>query len=698
MRRITALFSAVLLAVPVLFCSSMLAARAEDIQNTITLTEEERDYIAAHPVLKVGYVQDRIPISFADENGECAGISRYIFDRVRELCGIDFEYVPLPTGDVTYDYLLSEGFDLVTSVEYNKENKKARGILISEPYLSSRKVIVARQDMEFSYDEDWSVAVSTGSQTLKKVLAATFPNFALKDYASITDCFDAVNNNDADLMILNQYVVEYWLAKPKYEDLKVIPIIGLDDQLCFSAVVAFADQTGSSQEEGELLINILDKAISSIPEGEIGNYVIQGVMENQYEFNLSDFVSRYKYTLCALTLLMLMILALTIMLIRQRIQTAESRADAKAKGQFLSTMSHEIRTPLNGLIGLNYLMSQKLGDKTKMEDYLRQSSITAKYLLSLVNDILDSFKLEEERMELVMQPVELALLIKTVGSIEQNAINEKGLVYNAHTEIQYPLLIGDEVRIQQVILNLLDNARKFTPAGGRIDLTLSQKMTAEQLVQTTITISDNGRGMSEEFQKQIFKVFSQERETVSKGNQGTGLGLSISHKLAKLMGGDLTCVSKKGVGSTFTFTFLAKPAQVSAEENAKKTEAVIARPHILVAEDNELNAEILLELLHSEGYEADLAENGRIALQKFTASAPGTYGIILMDLLMPEMDGFETTKAIRALDREDSKSVRIIACTANAFSEEREEAYSCGMNDFIAKPVDVQELFNKLHA
>ncbi len=696
MRRLFNFFTAFAIAFLVSFTAATAYVNADEKQDELSFTTQEKSFISSHKSLKVGYVRDRVPVSFLNENGEEAGISHYIFERVSELCGMKFDLVPLPDGDVTYDYLLGEGFDLVTSVEYNDENKKARGILISNPYFSSRKVVVARENLEFRYDADWSVAVSTGSQTLKKVLAKTFPNFEIKDYDSISDCFDAVNSGDADLMIQNQYVVEYWLTKPKYEKLNVIPVVGLDDQLCFSAVVSFDGQEGPSQEDGQTLIDILDKSIAEITDDEIGNFTIQGVMENQYEYTFSDFLSRYRYSVLILAVSLLIILTLILLLSRQRIRFAESKADAKAKGRFLSTMSHEIRTPLNGLIGLNYLMSQKLEDKEKMEEYIKQSSVTAKYLLSLVNDILDTSKLEEQKLELVLKPVELELVIETVGSIERNAMAEKKLQYNVDYELTYPYVMGDEVRIQQVLLNLLDNARKFTHKGGIVNLSLKQELTNKNEVLTSVTVSDTGRGMSEEFQKHIFDVFAQELETVSKGNQGTGLGLSISRRLALLMGGDLTCVSQKGKGSSFTFTFVAKPAEkpLKAEEHSVILEN--NRPRVLVAEDNELNGEIIVELLKSNGFEVELAVNGSIALQMFNESDPNTFGVILMDLLMPEMDGFETAKAIRALDREDAKTVRIFACTANSFAEERDKAFASGMNDFITKPVNIEELIRKL--
>ena len=672
-------------------------------------------------VYKVGYVQDRKPVSFINESGELAGITRYILDRISELSGVEFEYVALPTGSVTYDYLLNEGFDLVTSVEYNEENKQARGILISDPYLSSQKVIVAREGVEFSYNADLKVAVSTGSQTLKKVLARIFPNFELVDYDSVEACLDAMKRGEADLLIQNQYVAEYWLYRPSYENLKVIPIMGLEDKLCFSAVVPL-EYSGDSPEwrQKELLIGKIDEAISQMTEDETAMYIIEGTMESQYEYTIGDLLYRYRYVAIVLGVAMVLIIVLVCLLLRARMRAMEDRADARAKGKFLSTMSHEIRTPLNGLVGLNYLMTQNLDDHEKMKTYLNQSSSTARYLMSLVNDILDMSRLQEETMELESDQVNLRLLASTSASIVRGGMGEKGIHFQIDAELPYPGILGDQVRIQQILLNILDNARKFTSVGGNVDFTARQELKDNDTVLTVFTVRDTGIGMSEEFQKHIFDTFTRETDTVSKGNQGTGLGMAISHSLAKLMGGDLTVHSRKGEGSEFTFSFPA-PLAIAGEESpewegeAEQEKGILSDDaegvpqsgtasaadknsplRVLIAEDNELNAEILMELLDDAGVAADLAENGREAVQKFAHSPVGTYQLILMDLLMPEMDGFMAARAIRALKRPDASAVKIFACTANSYQEDRDRAMESGMDDFITKPIDIGTLLDRI--
>ncbi len=653
-------------------------------------------------VLKVGYVGDRNPVSFKNEDGEFDGISRKIFDHLQEISGLQFEYVELPGGPVTYDYLLGEGFDFVTSVEYNEENKKARGILISHPYLTSKKVVVGRQDLVFDANAQLKVAVSTGSQTLKKVMASMYPNFELIDYDTMEDCFDAVDDGSVDILIQNQFVAERYLYKPKYEKLIVVPVIGMDDALCFSAVTPLEETEGAEWERCEELLNEIDRAISLLTEDEVTSYVIEGTMENIYDLTYGDLFYRYRYALIALAAAFVLVLFMIAMIARYRLRTADAQAEAKAKGNFLSTMSHEIRTPLNGMIGLNYLMEQNLDDHQKMKDYLRQSSSTAKYLQSLINDILDMSKLEMNKMELVSSPFSLKDALTVIETIERSRMMDKEIDFRMDMDVPHPFIVGDEVRLEQIILNIIDNAYKFTPAGGSVRVQIRQTPPEDGRTTTEIKVSDTGCGISEEFQQKIFHSFTQERSTVSKGNQGTGLGMSISYLLAELMDGSMSVESKLGHGSCFTFSFPAEIVQEDPHTGHQDTEARAGEApedcHILIAEDNELNGQILTEILREEGFRTSLAVNGQVAVDLFKASAQGEYSAILMDLRMPEKDGYEAAKEIRALPRPDAKTVRIFACTADSFQEDKEKAIACGMDNFVAKPVDVKKLIMLLRS
>ena len=247
-------------------------------------------------------------------------------------------------------------------------------------------------------------------------------------------------------------------------------------------------------------------------------------------------------------------------------------------------------------------------------------------------------------------------------------------------------------------MNLLDNAAKFTPEGGHVTLSMAQSaVEGNGAVTTVFTVTDTGRGMSEDFKRRIFSAFSQELDTVFKGNQGAGLGLAISHELAALMGGDLTFESEKDRGSTFVFSFPGAVLPASAEATGSESpDLPQAKRRVLIAEDNELNLDIMLDLLAEEGFDTVSAHDGQEALEVFRESPPGSIDVILMDLLMPNLDGYGAARAIRALPREDAGTVRIIACTANTFAEDRRRAMEAGMDDFIPKPVDVEKLMEKL--
>ena len=671
----------------------------------VSYTEEERAFLSKNSVLRVGFVQDRPPVSFTGPDGSLKGISRYIFDELARLMDVEFEYVPLPPGQITYDYLVGAKLDFVTSVERNPENQSARGILLSEPYLKCLKVIVAKEGLDSNTEEYHRVAVSSGSQTIHKVLSRVYPNFEFVDYESVPACFEAVRTGACDMTIINQYVAEYWFGKPVYDHLKSIPALSMDEELCFSSLISIEDATGPSRERGEKLIAILNKAIAALDPDFVSSVSIRAAMENQYEQTFPDFLYRYRVLAAVLAVAAAAILALAILLSVQCMRSAEAKAGARAKDSFLSAMSHEIRTPLNGLLGLNYLMEQNAGDQQRVSEYLRQSNTTTKYLLRIVNDVLDLSQIQEHRLELELAPVDMEELLHSIRAVTDPLMAEKRLTFTLEYSLPYPYVEGDAARIEQVVMNLLDNAAKFTPEGGRVALRASQSGHRGDTAITSLTVIDTGRGISDEFKERLFNAFNQDLGTVSKGNQGMGLGLTISHRLASLMGGNITFESEKGQGSTFTFTFsgkiLPKPAPEPVPEPA---EAAPAQPAardpmdslVLIAEDNELNREIMTELLEEAGFKTVSAEDGQEALDIFRASEPGSIGTVLMDLLMPRMDGYEASRAIRALPREDAKTVRIIACTANTLSEDRRRAMESGMDEFIPKPVNVGDLMDKL--
>lgn len=259
---------------------------------------EDVEFVEKAGTLRVAYIADRNPVSFTNEDtGELDGISREIFDRIQEISGLQFEYVALPQGSIEYSYLLENKIDLVTGVEFNNANINSKGILLTTPYFAGKKTMVGTKDLQYNADAKYKIAIPTGSQTIKKVLGAEYPNFEIVDYDTIEDCFKAVKNGEADLLLQNQYVVDNWLIRPQYEELKVISVESMNDEICFSTIVGLNGMEGMTQEKSARLIAILDKAISQISEDELEEIVVRQTAENLYEYKFSDFIFKYRYYL-----------------------------------------------------------------------------------------------------------------------------------------------------------------------------------------------------------------------------------------------------------------------------------------------------------------------------------------------------------------------------------------------------------------
>ncbi|MCM1258476.1 MAG: ATP-binding protein [Roseburia sp.] len=438
-------------------------------------------------------------------------------------------------------------------------------------------------------------------------------------------------------------------------------------------------------------------------------YFIMSINEEVFAEQKRTFVS-LSMTMAVFSVITVIVMLLIIM--KLQIKTVRTTASAQSQKEFLSNMSHEIRTPLNGLIGMNHLMMVNIDDenqKPQIKEWLKKSHSTANYLLSLVNDILDMSKLQAGKVDIVKEPMQISAMIDEIAAMQADNIKSRGVDFIVETDIIEPCIEGDITRTKQILMNIVGNAAKFTPEGKSIRLSVAQKKTDDMHVVTTYRCEDTGIGISEEYIDKIFDSFSQERNRNANGIKGTGLGMAISKLLAQAMGGDITVESKLNEGSTFIVTIpsqIAKdiPAdlemqEVTDEELTGFTHKANGRPiKILVAEDVELNAEILLEILAMEGFETVLAQNGQEAVEFFDQSEIGEFDLILMDMQMPVMDGCTAAAKIRQLQRADAKSVVIYACTANMFQEDREAAIASGMNDFLTKPIDINVLLKKIRA
>ena len=369
-----------------------------------------------------------------------------------------------------------------------------------------------------------------------------------------------------------------------------------------------------------------------------------------------------------------------------------------AKTTFLNHMSHDLRTPMNAIVGFTDIAMKKKPDK-EVENCLKKIRQSSEYLMTLINDVLDISRIESGKLEYKPVPVDLRNMTDTVLSIARGYMENRDLnLYISREELKNPYVMADELRIREVLLNIISNAVKFTKDGGTISFAAENAPgNDEHHIIARYHISDTGIGMSEDFQTKIFDEFSQENDGARTSYKGTGLGMAIAKKYVDLMGGKIEVSSRQGIGSTFTVEIpLLIAEQVQTEEKEKLTKDMdLHGLHVLLAEDNDLNAEIAIALLEEQGMIVTRAADGKSALAQFCNTAPGTFDLILMDIMMPEMNGYETTKAIRNLsDRPDGKEIPIIAMTANAFAEDVQAALNAGMDDHVAKPIDMDILIS----
>ena len=388
------------------------------------------------------------------------------------------------------------------------------------------------------------------------------------------------------------------------------------------------------------------------------------------------------------------------------LKVAESAS--KAKSTFLSNMSHDIRTPMNAIIGFATLALDDIRDGKKVEDYLSKILSSSKHLLGLINDILDMSRIESGKVVLEEQETDLVTTLQELQSIMQGQAKERKLKLHVdYSNLRDRHVYCDKTRLNQVMFNLLANAVKFTSEGGSIWLTMSQlepTCEVEDRAIYEIRVKDTGIGMDKAFIKHIFEPFERERTSTVSKIQGTGLGMAITKNIVDMMGGTIEVESQKGVGTEFIIRLelrLQAEARVANEDGTKQhghAEGVaeFAGKRLLLAEDNELNREIACMLLSKYGFVIDTAENGQEAVDLVAASAPDYYDLVLMDIQMPVMDGHEATRRIRNLEDKELAKVPVVAMTANAFDEDRKAAKECGMNGFISKPINMQELVQAL--
>ena len=373
---------------------------------------------------------------------------------------------------------------------------------------------------------------------------------------------------------------------------------------------------------------------------------------------------------------------------------------SESKTTFLSNMSHDIRTPMNAVLGFTTLLDRDAENPVKVREYTKKITASGQHLLSLINDILDISKIESGKVVLNLEEFVLEDVLSSVDAIIQPMAKAKGQQFHLEvTGVRHEYLVGDETRLNQILINLLSNAVKYTPEGGNIWFRVTAlKQRSSQYEHLRIEVEDDGYGMTPEYLETIFDAFTRAENSTTNKVQGTGLGMAITKNIVELMGGTIEVFSQIDKGSLFRVDLELRVVETPEGGAAGHTEAEpeeaadLTGMHFLAAEDNEINAEILTELLELEGASCEIAVNGRLAVERFQASAAGEFDAILMDVQMPVMNGHEAARAIRALDRADAKTIPIIAMTANAFAEDEKAALAAGMDAHVPKPLNMELL------
>ena len=520
-----------------------------------------------------------------------------------------------------------------------------------------------------------------------------FQDEEIKQYDTKEECLEAVADGKVAATVIPSSKINILNESP------------LTKSLSFAEMAKRQELGMFTTRENRRAATIINKAI--VQSSNILNGVVLAQNSvSEKEMTLQDVLAEYAGLAIVVSFVIIFVLLFLVYSLsvsrKKQMKALKEAQDANAaniaKTTFLNHMSHDIRTPMNAIIGFTDIALKRKPDK-EVEDCLKKIRQSSEYLMTLINDVLDISRIESDKLEYKPVLVDLRNMVNTVLAIARGYAENRDLnFYVSREELKNPYVMADELRIREVLLNIISNAIKFTKDGGTISFVAENcPGNDEHHLIVRYRISDTGIGMSEEFQTRIFDEFSQENSGARTSYKGTGLGMAIAKKYVDLMGGKIEVSSRQGIGSTFTVEIplrIAEHVLTDKKEKSRK-DMDLHGLHVLLAEDNDLNAELAVDLLEEKGMIVTRTADGKSALAQFCNTAPGTFDLILMDIMMPEMNGYETTKAIRNLpDRPDGKEIPIIAMTANAFTEDVQAALNAGMDDHVAKPVDMSILIS----
>ncbi|MCE9061160.1 ATP-binding protein [Parabacteroides distasonis] len=688
------------------FAAERYAVNFPDRLVNIQLSDRDLEYVNERKTITVAVPENWYPL-YCKETPlkNHTGIMADVLDEIKSFTGLRFSYV-YAKNYADAIRLIQQGDADILGFFLGDENDAAQlGLALSASYVSANNIIV--RNKACSYPAPGLVGALVENQRLPSGISVEKIRF----YPSIKEALFAVNNGEADFIYGLSSRMEQDILR--YHFTNLAPVTLVNDQ----STISFALPIPVDPD----LLTILNKVINNLSESErtvIRNRNLESIGVS--EFSLTDFIYANPLQFMFIVMFVLSVLFTALLLAigaRMKatvIQGNLKRAEAAnlAKSEFLSRMSHEIRTPMNGIVGMSTIAMQNIDNTDKIKDCLEKVIMSSKHLLALINDVLDMSKIESGKVELRHESFNFRAFLQDFENLYGEQAKSKGISYEtvlaSDLEVQ---IIGDSLRLNQVLSNLLSNALKFTPAKGIIKLRVSKTGEDQENVYLRFEVIDTGCGIAEENYDKIFESFEQENVDVTYKYGGTGLGLSIVKRFTQLMGGSIHVTSVQGSGSTFTVDLpfgkvkesgeLARFSDINGRDDLAKDCYVIdydfKGKRILLVEDNELNREIAEELIGATGASVESAEDGVQAVEKFKESAEGYYDLILMDVQMPHMDGYEATRCIRALGRSDAQKVPIFAMTANAFAEDVQKSREAGMNAHISKPLDIRAVYKQMN-
>ena len=674
-----------------------------DSNGEIAFTAEEKSYLGemkkSGAVIRAIVEPDRAPYSYF-ENGEAKGIIPQIFLRIEEMTGLSFEIVETKNRTDYFNALENDKSIQVRIDAYDDySDAEQRGYKLTSPYLTASVEEVARKDSSEPYS---TVALVKAADPTDYRTAVLNSGAKLLEYESIKECLDAVKRGDADATYVLTYTAQRYLNDNNIADT-------LKSTLFPQYSIPYA--IGVSSAADVRLLTVLDKAVANLDSGDVESIILTQTATGRYDVTMWEyFVTHPGAIAIAFVFFALLSVMVVLLLYRQKsmkliekknreLQAEAQRADkaSAAKSEFLSSMSHDMRTPLNGVVSFTSF-ALKADTLEKKQEYLEKTRQSASMLVSLINDTLEVSRIESGKMELQRDWTGFRELIDGIALVIQNSAAEKGLSFVREVGFtEHDFAFVDKLKIQDLMMNLLTNAVKYTPAGGTVRLSVMPVESPGDGKNVRIVVSDNGVGISEEFMPNLYEPFTQECDSRLKSSSGTGLGLYIVRRIVTLMDGTIAVKSTKGKGTEFT---VCLPVRIEKRPDGEASESRqafdFAGKKVLLIEDNCVNTEIASTVLSSQGITVACAENGAKGLNLFSASREGEFDAILMDIHMPVMDGYEATAAIRAMKRRDAKSIPIVAMTADAYEEDVARCLAVGMNSHTSKPVDPTRLFGEL--